>query len=98
MLGVSSLSRQTYYFRPRNSQLTRSLLASPFAAPQKQRRNSLKVMANVDEIANKRSKLKADQTNVTGTSDEEVRPPPDGKGAARLRRISKGTSTKILSS
>lgn len=30
-----------------------SLLASPFAAPQEQRCNSLKVMANVDEIANK---------------------------------------------
>ena len=63
-----------------------SLLASPFAAPQKQRRNSLKVMANVDEIANKRSKLKADQTNVTGTSDEEVRPPPDGKGAGEIEK------------
>jgi hypothetical protein len=43
-------------------------------------------MANIDEMANKRSKLKADQTNVTGTSDEEVRPRPDGKGAAEIEK------------
>ena len=67
-----------------------SLFASPFAAPQEHRRNSLKVMANVDEIANKRSKLNADQPNVTGAGDEQIRPVPDGKGAAEIEKNEQG--------
>src|SRR5438105_11313361 len=47
-------------------------------------------MANVDEIANKCSKLNADQRNVTGASDEQIRPPPNGKGAAEIEKKEQG--------
>ena len=57
-----------------------------FAAPQEQRRDSVEVTCDVDEIANERNELRADQPNVTGVSDKEIGSAANGKCAPEIEK------------
>src|SRR5260370_30076111 len=59
-------------------------------APQDKWRDDAEETGHVEEIPNKRNQLRADQPNVTGASDKEIRRSANGEGAPEIKKEKQG--------
>ena len=55
-------------------------------APQDKRRDDAEETGNVEQVHNKRNQLRADQPDVTGASDKEIRPPANRERARQIKK------------
>ncbi len=59
-------------------------------APQNKWRDDAEETSHVEEIPNKRNQLRADQPNVTGASDKEIRRSANGECAPEIKKEKQG--------
>src|SRR5260370_33293256 len=59
-------------------------------APQDKWRNDAKETGHVEEVPNKRNELRADQPNVTGANDKEIRPSANSECAPEIEKKKQG--------
>jgi len=59
-------------------------------APQDKWRNDAKETGHVEEVPNKRNELRADQPNVTGANDKEIRPSANSECAPEIEKEKQG--------
>src|SRR5260370_38966919 len=55
-------------------------------APQDKWRNDAKETGHVEEVPNKRNQLRADQPNVTGANNKEIRPSANGECGPEIEK------------
>ena len=55
-------------------------------APQNERRDYAEETSDVKEVPSERNELRADQPNVTGASDKEIRPAANRQRARQIKK------------
>ena len=56
------------------------------SAPQNERRDHAEETSDVKEVPSERNELRADQPNVTGASDKEIRPAANRQRARQIKK------------